>query len=378
MIKPDWDLSKKRFEAWWHGECADRVLLQVHAPKKDVSGASPPPGAPPAPEPPATLEEQRLNADHRIAAFEHQMARTYYGGDAFPYLDTHIGPGTMSLYLGATPTFMPDTVWYGKCIDDITTAPVPEFDETNRFWQATLDLVRKGVERLKGRAMVSFPDLIEGLDTISSLVGNDELLFYLIDAPEHVHRFQNDLVDRYFDYYDRLYEIIKDPEGGSCFSAFATWGPGKTAKVQCDFSAMIGPRMYEEFVVPYLARQCARLDYSVFHLDGPCCLQHLDLLCSIKELNAIQWTPGAGQPCACDERYIPLYSKIRAAGKSCMIRGGNPDQARKLVEELGPEGLDICIGVGSQDEADQVVRQAFSWNRRGPLGGKSSRSVGIT
>ena len=273
---PDWDQSKKRFEAWWHGECADRVLLQVHAPKQD------PTDVPPAPVPPPTIEEQRLNADYRIAVFEHQMARTYYGGDAFPYLDTHIGPGTMSLYLGSTPTFMPETVWYNPYIDDITAARVPQFDETNRFWHATLDLVTKGVERLKGRALVSFPDLIEGLDTISSLVGNDELLFYLVDAPEHVHRFQEALVGRYFDYYDRLYEIIKDDDGGSCFSAFATWGPGKTAKVQCDFSAMISPRMYEEFVVPYLARQCARLDFSVFHLDGPCCLQHLDLLCSIE------------------------------------------------------------------------------------------------
>jgi len=102
---PDWDQSKKRFEAWWHGECADRVLLQVHAPKQD------PTDVPPAPVPPPTIEEQRLNADYRIAVFEHQMARTYYGGDAFPYLDTHIGPGTMSLYLGSTPTFMPETVW---------------------------------------------------------------------------------------------------------------------------------------------------------------------------------------------------------------------------------------------------------------------------
>jgi 5-methyltetrahydrofolate--homocysteine methyltransferase len=221
MIKPDWDQSKKRFEAWWHGECVDRVLLQVHAPRKHVRGA------PRAPAVPPTYEEQRMNADYRIAVFEHQMAHTYYGGDAFPYLDTHIGPGTMSLYLGATPTFMPETVWYNKCIDDITAAPVPGFDETNRFWQATLDLVTKGVERLAGRALVSFPDLIEGLDTISSLVGNDELLFYLVDAPEHVHRFQNALVHRYFDYHDRLYEIVKDEQGGSCFSAFQYLGAGQ-------------------------------------------------------------------------------------------------------------------------------------------------------
>jgi len=309
------------------------------------------------------LSHKSLRVSNGIADDDRLRAFFAYGGDAFPYLDTHIGPGTMSLYLGSTPTFAQDTVWYNPCISDITTADVPEFDENNPYWRATLDMLSKGVERLAGRALVSFPDLIEGLDTIASLVGTDQLLVYVVDAPEHVHRFQAALVDCYFDFYDRIYDIIKDEQGGSCFSAFQTYGPGRTAKVQCDFSAMISPAMFEEFVVPYLAEQCARLDHSVYHLDGPCCLQHLDLLCSIKELNAIQWTPGAGQPPACDERYIPLYRKIRKAGKSCMIRGGTPDQARKLVEELGPEGLDIAIAVGSREEAEEVVRQAYSWRR---------------
>lgn len=356
-MKPDWNESKKRFEAWWHGEAYDRVLLQLCTPNGENN-------PPPPPEKSETYEEQRLNADYRIAVFEHQMANTYYGGDAFPYLDTHIGPGTMSLYLGSKPKFMPQTVWYGKRFDDIATAEVPVFDKNNRYWQCTLELVTKGVERLAGRALVSFPDLIEGLDTISSLVGNDELLYYLVDAPDHVHRFQRSLTPTYFEFHDRLYEIIKDEDGGSCFSAFKIWAPGRMAKLQCDFSAMIGPKMFEEFVVPYLAEQCARLDYSVYHLDGPCALQHLDLLLGIKDLNAIQWTPGAGDPSSCAACYIPMYRKIRAAGKSLMMLGGTPEEARNLVEELGPEGLDICIGAGSPEEADELVRQSFSWRKK--------------
>lgn len=356
-IKPDWDDSKKRFEAWWYGTAHDRVLLQVLAPKKDLSNALPPPP------PPASVENYYLNPDCRIAAFEHYMSCTYYGGDAFPFMDTHIGPGTMSLYLGAKPGFDWNTVWYNKCIDDITTAPVPVYDAHNRFWQSSLEMARRGVEHFKGRALVSFPDLIEGLDTVSSLVGNDELLLYLIDAPEHVHRFQKAIVDLYFIYHDQLHDIIADEGGGCCFSAFQTWAPGPMAKVQCDFSAMIGSGMFEEFMAPYLAEQCARLDYSVYHLDGPCSLQHLDILLDIPELDAIQWTPGAGHAPPTDPSYIPMYKKMRAAGKSLMIRGGYPDQARNLVEELGPEGLDIVIWMSSQDEAEELVKQSFSWKK---------------
>lgn len=356
-IKPDWAESRKRFAAWWNGEAHDRALLQVYAPKADA------PNDPP-PTPPESIEERWLSVDYRLAVSEYRLAATYYGGDAFPYLETSIGPGTLSLYLGAVPTFHETTVWYGRRFDDISTAFVPKYDETNRYWRFSVEMARRGAERFSGRALVGVPDLIEGLDTLSSLLGNDELLLYLVDEPKHVHRLQAALVNAYFDYYDRVYDIVKDEQDGSCFSAFQTYGPGRTAKLQCDFSAMIGPKMYEEFVVPYLAEQCARLDCSVYHLDGPCAMQHLDLLLGIEKLNAIQWTPGAGQIPACHESWIPLYRKIRAAGKSVMVRGGEPAHARPLVEALGPEGLDIAITVDNQEQAEELVKQARGWKRK--------------
>lgn len=352
----NWDMVRKRFEAWWQRSSIERPLLQVVAPKAPERPITPP-------EPPSSLEAMWLDADYRLAAYEHQLAHTHFAGDAFPFLDTHIGPGTLSLYLGAEPGYAENTVWYEKIFDDIATAEVPVFDESNRFFQATMELSKKGVEQLSGRAMVSFPDLIEGLDTIASLVGTNELLMYLMDKPEHVHRFQREMNDLYFAAFDRLYDVIKDEDGGSCFSFFRIYGYGKTAKVQCDFSAMISPDMFAEFVVPYLADQCARLDYSVFHLDGPCCIQHLDLLLGIKELDAIQWTPTTGTASACNEQWHDMYKKILAAGKSVMALGGTPEEAKKLVENCGPDGIDIVVGVATPDEADRLVEDSYKWGK---------------
>lgn len=352
---PEWERSRKRFAAWWVGEVEDRVLLQVTAPRP--AAASPPAAA-------ISLEQQWLDADWRMRAFEHQMSATHYGGDAFPYLETHIGPGTMSLYLGAQPELRPDTVWYGKCIEDIRAAEPPERDDNNPYWTFSRELASQAAVRLKGRALVALPDLIEGLDILASLVGTDKLLLYLVDAPDDVHRFQASLTESYFDFHEPLYNIVCDEHEGCCFSAFSTYAPSAMAKVQCDFSAMLSPAMFEEFVAPYLDEQCERLDYAVYHLDGPCCLQHLDILLSLPNIDAIQWTPGASEPHACWEGWVPLYRKIRKAGKSVMIRGGTPDCARKIVEELGPEGLDIMLWVQTPDEADSVVRQSFQWKKR--------------
>jgi hypothetical protein len=58
-----------------------------------------------------------------------------------------------------------------------------------------------------------------------------------------------------------------------------------------------------------------------------------------------------------------MYRRIRQAGKSVMVRGGTPEEARTLVEELGPEGLDILLWVDSQETAERVVQDALNWRR---------------
>ena len=355
-MKEGWDKSRERFEAWWHGEVIDRPLLQVFAPKNNAPSD-------PAPTP-ASPRDRVLDVDYRIRALEWAMARTCYAGDAFPYLDTHIGPGTLSLYLGSQPEFHDNTVWYHKCVTDIPNAKPPVFDESNPYWQASLRMAREAVERLQGRALVSFPDLIENLDTISSLFGNRELLLALVDYPEKVHEFQRAILPLYLEHHRRLYELIKDEVGGTCFSAFHIYGKGRIAKLQCDFSAMISPQMFEEFVSPYLAEQCRQLDHTVYHWDGPCALQHEGPLLAIKELQAIQWTPGAGNPGIGDKIWWSMYHRVRKAGKSLMLLGVSPQEAQALVEEFGPEGLDILVNVNSEEEADDLVRQSFTWRKR--------------
>jgi hypothetical protein len=352
----DWEKARERHEAWWHGGVIDRVLLQVFAPKKDL-----PPGPAPVPRDP---EQQWLDAEFRIRAFERKLARTYYAGDAFPYFDTQLGPGTLSTFLGARPEFQPNTVWYHPCVDDIPNATPPVFDENNRYWRFVQDLSRKGIKRFAGRALVDFPDLIENLDTISSLVGNRELLLALVDHPDKVHEFQKAILPLYIEYHGRLYEIIKDDVGGSCFCAFDIYGKGRIAKLQCDFSAMISPQMFEEFVVPYMEPQIEALDHTVYHWDGPCALQHEGPLLAMRGLQAIQWTPGAGEPWTGDRMWYPLYHRVRAAGKSLLLLGVAPKEAQELVEEFGPEGLHITTSVSSREEADDLVRRSYGWGKR--------------
>lgn len=353
----DWEKSRERHEAWWQGEAIDRVLLQVLAPKKDVPPATPPPM-------PRNPEQQWLDVESRLQWFEWNLNHTYYAGDAYPYFDTQIGPGTLSTFIGAKPEFQSNTVWYHPCVDDIPSAQPPVFDENNHYWKYVQELSTAGMKHFQERALVAFPDLIENLDTISSLFGNRELLLAMVDYPEKVHEFQRAILPLYLEYHRRLYDIIKDEDGGSCFCAFHVYGKGRIAKLQCDFSAMISPRMFEDFVVPYMEPQCQALDHSVYHWDGTCALQHECPLLSMPSLQAIQWTPGAGEPSVGDPFWYPMYHRILEAGKSLLMLGVAPHEVQPMVEELGPDGLNIITRTGSQDEADDLVLRSYDWRKK--------------
>ena len=101
--------------------------------------------------------------------------------------------------------------------------------------------------------------------------------------------------DIYFKVFDELYDIIREGDE-MAFCYFSSWAPGKMSKLQSDISTMISQDDYRRFVQPFIREQCQKIDYTLYHLDGVGAMHHLPALLEIEELNAIQWTPGVGEP----------------------------------------------------------------------------------
>ena len=211
---------------------------------------------------------------------------------------------------------------------------------------------------------MNIPDLIENVDILSAMRGPQSFCFDLIDEPELMKQYIKQIDDLYFYYYDAMYDIIKGEDGSSSFTAFNIWGPGKTAKIQCDFSALMSPGQFREFVQPSLRKQCKKLDCSLYHLDGPDAIKHLDALMEIDELDALQWTAGAGQPDGGSEKWYPIYDKVRDAGKSLWIPlyDGTAqdcmDNAEKLVKRYGCDGMYLIFPDMEEEEAQTLLLKA--------------------
>ena len=311
LYRQDLDEVRTRLRLWWHGEDIGRPVMKITAPgEKPVEMIDEMPR-------PAQWQTDYSTSDFDYRVFLARQAcnQTYYIGEAVPWVSPDLGPGCLSLYLGCEAKEEKDTVWFEPFLEGTEEARFP-YNPDNFYWCFTLQLT-EAIQRIgRGKFLLHFPDLIEGLDTLAAMRGTEELLMDMISKPDWVHACLREITDRYFHYYDVLYDRIRDEQGGSCFWI---WAPGRMSKLQCDFSAMIGPDMFRDFMGPVLREMTERLSYSMYHWDGPGALPHLDCLLELPQLDMIQWVPGAGAELPDDRRWWPLYHRMVEAGKRPFI-----------------------------------------------------------
>jgi hypothetical protein len=280
--------------------------------------------------------------------------------DTLPLPDVNVGPGSLALLLGSEPGFSRETVWFEPCIDpvDPESHPPLRLDSANRWLGLHVDTLRECVELGRGKYLVGCPDLIENIDILAAMREPQCLLFDLVERPAWVEEKVREINEAFFEAYQRIYDVIRLPDGSSAFDAFRLWAPGKVAKVQCDASAMFSPEMFAQFVLPALTQQCEWLDFSMFHLDGHQCIQHLDLLLGIEALDAIEWTPDPQVPGGGSPEWYPMYRRILQAGKSVQAIDIKADEVEPLLDAVGPQGMYILTEPLSPPEVDRISEVA--------------------
>jgi 5-methyltetrahydrofolate--homocysteine methyltransferase len=309
----------------------------------------------PAPEGCLARNYTTKSLDYRVNYAQRACINTDYFGEACPAVSSgDVGPNSLALYLGCNGKETPDTVWFEEFIHDPDSDSFG-YDSDNFYWRFTLDVLRRVRPLADGKFLQAFPDFIEGLDTLAAMRGTMELLQDLMERPEWVHASLRKVTDLYFRYYDVAYDIIRDDVGGSVFWA---WAPGRIAKFQCDFSAMVSPTMFAEFMVPILTEMTERVSYSLYHWDGPGAVGHLDHLLSIPRLGMIQWTPGAGNEDTPHPKWWPLYHRIFDAGKRTMVGASSKDDLLAYRREFGEKCklMYITTWARTRDEAAELLR----------------------
>lgn len=346
--KEDWELTKKRFTAFWDGEILDRCCISVKATDNKVA---------PLLEPFRCHNDQdimryRTTPELIIAKNRLLMEHTYYAGESFPSITLDLGASGHAGFFKGADYKIGDTVWFFPSLTDLEDL---EFDENSYLYQKTLEMARVFAQDSNGDYIVSMPDSTGNADALAHLFGTEELFPAMLEEPEAVKIALDKIQCSYEKVMRNVYDIVRDAnDGGSCVGWLRTWAPGFHAQMQCDLSVMISNPLFKEFIMPELQAQCKLLDYPLYHFDGVEQIRHLDDLLSIPNLRVIQWTQVAGQaPCT---EYFDVLRRIQAAGKNLIIHV-DPQQIRPVMENLSSKGLFLLTGASTRDEADAIVKE---------------------
>ena len=310
------------------------------------------------------MEDKYQNPQRIVDRYRYFCETHAFLGESFPNLNIDFGPGSLASYLGSEIGFKEDTVWFNKCLDSWDGVPKLTFDPENKWFKKHLQLA-KDCQALAGDDFyVDMPDLMENIDVLASLRGAQDILFDLLDEPEMIGERIQEVTDIYYEYYDRFYDIIKDEEGGNAYTVFQIWGPGRTVKLQCDFSAMMSPEDFRKYIQPSLRSQSENVDHVLYHLDGPAAIKHMDALMEIEGIDALQWTSGDAGPDGTLPDWDVIYDKAIAAGKSIWVKvysGEFEDWIRnvdRIVNKYGSHSLFLLFPEMSMEQAAYLLDYA--------------------
>ncbi len=363
-LKPDFEESYDRYEAFWSCEVADRPPVCIKLPRESRET----PGAEPAgrddysnaPDP-NDHRARWLDLETRVERIERELENTAFLGDAMPIAWPNMGPEIFSAWCGAGYEFGETTAWSEPIIEDWERdAARAHLDMEDPLFKATLEFTNRLIERGRGRFIVGLTDFHPGGDHLAALRDPTRLATDLIDNPEPVKRLLAESYEDYWKAYELFYTKIRDA-GMPTTSWLPLLSWGRYYIPSNDFSAMIGATMFEEFFLDGIVEECRYLDRSIYHLDGPDALRHLDLLLSIDELDAIQFVPGAGNENL--ERWIPVYQKIQSAKKGIQILSVTIGNMNLVFENLKPEGVFVgsIDGIEDRETAERVLQRFADW-----------------
>jgi len=342
----DWERIRCDYARWWAHDL-ERPLVQIGETVWTED------------HPPYPVQQFTSNYGLSMPAHEvvakysgHLEAKRYYG-DAFPRWWVNFGPGILAGFLGARVHSVPRTVWFEPAEDKQAEQLALSMDEANVWWQRVLEITRIAVAEWGDQALVGFTDFGGNLDVLASFRTTQGLIYDLYDAPEHVDRLVAQVTEHWLRCFDRQYEIIRRQGLGTTPWA-PIWSQSSCYMLQCDFSYMISPEMFERFVIPDLGACCERLEHGFYHLDGPGQIAHVDLLLEMPRLRGIQWIPGDGNPSA--DGWPELLQRIVDGGKLCQVFVSS-EGAHQIVKTVGGRGMLLAVtDEMSADEADAFVK----------------------
>jgi hypothetical protein len=352
-FKPDYERSRQRIDAFWERELIDRPVVQF--------GLARPP-AEQVPLPPshhATPAERWLDAGYQAEFQLAILSNQEFLGDTMPVAWPNLGPEIFAALYGC-PIHFGDygTSWSEPILHDWDEAGRLHLDWESPYLHKLHELTDALLAVGKDRFITGMTDWHPGGDGVAALRDPQELAIDMVTHVRDVKALLARLEADYFQLYDVFYRKLHT--AGQPISTWTTLVcDGRFYVPSNDFSIMIGKEMFDDVFLPGIARECQFLDRSIYHLDGPGALRHLDSILSIPELDALQFVPGTGNEGF--HKWVAVYRRAQAAGKAIQVFC-TMAELDQVMETLDPQGLLLSVShVPSREAAETMLHRLEKW-----------------
>ena len=281
-FKPDYEAVQQRIEGFWNLDVTDRPVTMFYLPKP-VSEQIP------LPESNHTGPDDRwMDTTYQAELAYASLANQEFLGDTLPIAFPNLGPEILSVLYGC-PLHFGDfgTSWTDPILHDWADADQIQLDWNSPYLKKLHEMTDALLEIGKGKFIVGMTDWHPGGDAIAAFRDPQNFAIDMLTNREDVLKLLGRIQDDYFRIYDMFFHKLR-----AAGMPITSWTPltseGRYYIPSNDFSIMVSKKMYDEIFLPGIEAECKFLDRSIYHLDGPGALRHLDSILAIPELNALQ------------------------------------------------------------------------------------------
>lgn len=348
-FKPDFFKAKENWRRMWDGTL-DRPILLITFPKPNCETVDKPAwGA-------AINSSFDMICDQVL-----RWAETHiFYADSIPFHTPSLIIGLYEALAGAEIEIIQES-W------GTDTRVVPFLEDLDSFegrlrresqwWEKWVSLLETMKCKLGGRIIFGegFPG--GNLDQLSALRGTTKFMYDFYDNPTGVHHVMSEMQNIFDEFHEENKSLMEYEKYGS-ITRHGFYSDKITGVPQSDAAFSISKEHFDEFGLPYLKREIARLNDIEYHLDGKGNLTHLDSICGIQDIGVIQWVPGTG---TAETDWTPLFRDITSRGKGLWLGVRSPEQAVNLWRDYGSSGrLILSCHAETEKEAEQYLNK-FDW-----------------
>jgi hypothetical protein len=224
---------------------------------------------------------------------------------------------------------------------------VPQFSLDNPWVACCMEMLRAIAAHAAGRYPLG-ATLMRGVsDLLSALLGSDRMIYAMLDDPVRVHTLAEQITEFWIAFGHAQLDAIPSFAGGYGSFFYNLWAPGRCLWLQEDAAALLSPKLFEEFILPYDRHIAAAFEYTFVHLHPARYTPYrllLDSDLSVIELHIDKSGPSVWE-------LLPIYREVLACKPLYVWGDISEDGLGTLLNELDPAGLAIGIVVESPFQA---------------------------